>query len=128
VALRWQYPLWVPAQDVDPRRLRQPISGRQKQQGAADEEGFTLLTSALRQYGVGTLTGLMRWTGLSRERCQRLLNKLEAGGQLTRADAVVAGNRCAEYRLANPNNGEQSPSNPQQFLDFENTNKAGGER
>ena len=126
VPLRWEYPLWLRADGVDPRRLRQPMNARQKQQQAADDEGMRQIAATLAKHRCGTATAICRWTVLSRERCQRLLNKLESDGQIVRTDAVVAGNRCAEYRPADLDNEVTlTGEDQQQSIDFENTNDRG---
>jgi hypothetical protein len=99
VTLRWEFPLWVPDGSLDPSKLAGRMTKQEKRQRERDAEGLDLLRSTLHDEGGATVRILRQKTGLSRERCQRLLDQLEASGEVTGEAVIVRGNECRTYRL-----------------------------
>ncbi len=102
VSLRWTWPVWTRADDADPRRLRRPTSERQRRQAQDDEAGIGRIVAALYEHHSGTTRQLRGWTGLSRERCQRLLDTMQYERRVTIEDGERGGNPCVVYALASP--------------------------
>ncbi len=125
VALRWEYPLWVLAEGVDPRRLRKANGDKQKQQQADDDEGIRKITAALLQDRTATVSKLIRCTSMSRQRVQRLVGRMEESEHVVGSETVIGGNNCVEYRLAAPQNESEPPKDPQRSLGFDGDNNGG---
>jgi hypothetical protein len=102
LALRWQFPLWVPDSYVDPSKLRGKQTASEQRQDDRDREGINKIVDALRQ-GPGTARSLRGRTGLSRERQQRLLDKLQAEKQIITTETTIRGNPTSEYSLPENN-------------------------
>lgn len=102
IVLRWGYPCWTKAANVDPRKLRRRITATEEKQAALDAEGIAKIIATLAQHQTGTERKIRGWTGLSRDRCERLLNQLSATERLVFDEITVRGNPCNEYRLAPP--------------------------
>ncbi|MEX0641919.1 MAG: AAA family ATPase [Pirellulales bacterium] len=100
LALRWQFPLWLPASGIDPARLKGRLNGKDQQQAERDREATTKIVDALLKDGPATARQLRPKTGLSRERLQRLLDFMTANGDLETTEITLRGNQCDEYQLA----------------------------
>lgn len=98
LALRWNYPLWVPASGVDPGKLKGRGTKQQEQQSERDKEATDKILAALRDKPA-TARQLRETTGLSRERQQRLLDWLVSEGHLTPKTIAVKGKDCREYTI-----------------------------
>jgi hypothetical protein len=99
ITLRWRFPVWTVADDLDPAALKGRLSKTQQRQQDTDREGCAELLTALATEPA-TVRELRRRTGLSRERCERLLDQLEADDRVTRTAVTKKGNRCREYQLS----------------------------
>lgn len=99
LALRWCFPLWHPADDVDPTKLRGRGTKGEERQGERDREGINTIVDALRKDGPATARQLRSKTGIGPDRQQRLLDKLHAAGQVTTTNITVRGNESREYTL-----------------------------
>jgi hypothetical protein len=98
LTLRWEYPLWLPA-DADPAKLKtQPTRG-DRRQAAKDRNGMDAIAQAL-EAGPATLRKLRGTTGISRDRLERLAGMMVQSGKLTATEIVVRGNPSHEYQLA----------------------------
>jgi hypothetical protein len=98
LAVRWAFPLWHPADDVDPTKLKGRLSPKQQQQSADDQEGCSKILTALVD-GPATSTELGPTTGISRERRNRLLDWLCSQGSVEFEEITKRGNICRVYRL-----------------------------
>jgi hypothetical protein len=98
VALRWQFPVWVPADDVDPGKLKGRLSGQEQRQAEKDKEGTDAILAALLK-GPATNKSLQGATAIGRERLDRLLSRLLSDGHVTSQETKIRGNRCYEYQL-----------------------------
>lgn len=101
LALRWQYPCWHPADELDASRLRRPESARDRKQKADDADGIAKIVSALTGQKQMTPREL-RDTGLSRDRLKRLLDRLYADKRVSREPTKIRGNDTFNYRLSEP--------------------------
>ncbi len=102
LALRWQFPLWLPADDIDPSKLKGKLSPKQQQQSQEDREGIDAIIKALRD-GPATSSQLGPKTGISRDRRKRLLDWLCSQDQITAAETTKRGNTCYVYSLNKSN-------------------------
>ena len=77
LALKWQFPLWLPADDVDPGKLKGRLTVNEQRQQAKDLEAFDKITAAITNKG-GILTerGIRNETGFSKVRVERLLSMM----------------------------------------------------
>jgi hypothetical protein len=99
VALRWQFPLWVPADDIDTSLLKGRLKPSEQRQNDQDREAISKIVDAIRKDGPGTARQLRGRTGISKERQQRLLDKMQADDQLVITQVNIRGNDCNEYSL-----------------------------
>ncbi len=99
LALRWQFPLWLPAADVDAGKLRGNLSKKEQQQAGRDKEGMDQIVTALLS-GPATKGELRRQTGISKDRLDRLMDRLCFEKQVTCQDLTVRGNPCQQFQLA----------------------------
>jgi hypothetical protein len=102
LVLRWSYPVWTVAEDLDPTQLKRQPTGRERFQRGQDEEGTAKIIAALAKHQRGTEGAMRKWTRMGRDRCQRLLGMLVDEGRIVSEDVIVQGNSCEEYRLADP--------------------------
>lgn len=106
LALRWVFPVWRPAEDIDPALLRGRLTAQEQRQFDRDREGMQILLDRLDK-GSATCRQL-RDCGLSPERVTRLLGILEskAGGQRVEWTATtIRGNETRLYRRKVDENG-----------------------
>ncbi|MFA9477111.1 AAA family ATPase [Phycisphaerales bacterium AB-hyl4] len=99
VGLRWEFPTWQRAHDLDTQALKGRKSQSEEKQDKRDAEGLDAITKAL-QTGPLTARAIRNHTGLSRDRAERLIGKLYADGQLIANDVEVRGNKTREYQLS----------------------------
>jgi AAA domain len=97
LALRWQYPCWHPANEVDAAKLQGRLTKGEQRQSAKDIEGMAAITNALAG-GPATRRELLN-IGIGRERCERLLGLLESSEKITSVDTIRRGNTCKLYHL-----------------------------
>ncbi len=94
--LRWTFPVWTPADGLDPAAIRGRGTKQEERQGDRDRDGLDKIRTALLS-GPLTTRALRRKTGLSRERLERLLDHLEAANEITSKGIVVRGKDAREY-------------------------------
>lgn len=99
LAIRWEFPLWLPVNGIDTAKLKGRLSAKQQQQSAADKEDVSKLLTALVD-GPMTSRDIGKATGISRERRQRLLDQLCSQSQVTAEETIKRGNVCYVYELA----------------------------
>lgn len=95
--LRWVFPLWVPAEDVDPTRLRGRLTVQEQRQTERDREGMKEIIDLLAK---GPATPSKMRSIASAGRVARLLRMLESEGRVERRRATIRGNETDEYNLA----------------------------
>lgn len=98
LALRWQFPIWVPDEWADASRLKGKLNSQEQKQVDRNAEGEKLIITALLD-GPSTERNLREKTGIGRERQQRLLDGLVARGELAPKEIVIKGRSCKEYHL-----------------------------
>jgi hypothetical protein len=98
LALRWQFPIWHPAEGIDTGRLKGRLTMQERRQSEEDSNGISDILDAL-ESGPATARALRPKTGLSRERLERLLDILESSKRLVCTNIKLRGNECREYRL-----------------------------
>jgi RecA-family ATPase len=97
LALRWSFPLWTPADDIDPAKLRGRQTAAEQRQNERDREGMESIRERLRK-GAATIRDL-RDLGIGKERLTRLLGKLEDANEVAWKPLVIRGNETREYWL-----------------------------
>lgn len=98
IALRWEYPLWLPANDLDPTALKGKLTRQEERASQRDKDGIDAILDALAG-GPLTAKRLRDRTGISKERIDRLLYSLESDGEIVSTTIKVRGNECKEYAL-----------------------------
>ena len=99
MALRWEFPLWIPDASADPGRLKRQPTRQEQQQADRDREGMAAIVQALRK-GPATKGELRRLTGISKDRMDRLVDLLCFDQQIDYDETTVKGNQCKKFRLA----------------------------
>ncbi len=99
LALRWQFPLWLPDGSADPCKLKGKLTAGEQRQAERDREGMLSVAEAL-QDGPATARAIRDLTGLSKDRAERLLSMMLATGEIVAEETTVRGNTTNEYRLA----------------------------
>jgi hypothetical protein len=107
MVLRWQFPLWMPDDSLDPAKLKGKLTATEQRQGARDSDGIVALATALKQ-GPATARELRRRSGLSKGRCDRLLDQCEASGSIKATEVTIRGNVCRQYESVNLDNFNDS--------------------
>jgi len=102
LALRWDFPLWAPAEDVDAKNLAGLKTKGQERQKRDDQEGVAAISKALRKEGPSTARALRQTTPLGKDRLQRLLDGMVYREEIVIEEIVVKNNKCREYRLPKP--------------------------
>lgn len=98
LALRWDYPCWHPADDVDASKLKGRLTKGEQRQTERDQDGIDAITQSLAT-GDKTVTKILDDTGVGRERIKRLLGQMSACGSVTSEETKVANNACKIYHL-----------------------------
>lgn len=98
LVLRWEWPLWRPAEGMDPEKLAGGKTKQQENQAAADAEADKAIVSALLGDRL-TSRKLREATGMSRGRIDRRLDALVAAGHVTYEIITVSNNECRQYYL-----------------------------
>lgn len=107
VALRWEFPLWVPDEYADAGKLKGKLSAKDERQKDKDREGCLQIASALRQ-GEASQSVIRDRTGISKDRSDRLLRILISENQVEAREDVIRNNRTKIYSLV----GESSTTEP----------------
>ena len=90
--------MWKPADGIDPKAIKGRGGRAEERQVERDREGRDKITNFLSDWL--TVRDIRGKTGLSDERCTRLLNQLESQSTVIWRLAKRRGNDCREYRLA----------------------------
>ena len=99
LVLQWSYPLWRPAEGVDPKQLKGRLTAREHRQLVEDEASIGKIVGALCGGDSMTARDLRGATGMSRGRLERLLDQLESEKRVVRRPVMKRGNVCNEYSL-----------------------------
>ena len=78
MTLKWEFPVWTRADDIDPAAVKGRGSKDDERKSEKDRDGCYKLIEALRAAGRATKSILRGKTGLSKDRCDRLLDLLES--------------------------------------------------
>lgn len=100
--LRWQFPLWVPADDVDPAKLRGRLNANERKQKENDEDGIQAIVDALNKEQPQTESQLRGSAGLGASRLARLLGVALQRDKISFSNAIKRGNPTKEYRVRPP--------------------------
>ena len=101
LALRWEWPCWHPADELDVTKLRGRLTKGEVRQSEKDKDGCAKIIAALAG-GEKKTPRELRDTGLSRDRLQRLLDHLYSESRVTREPVKIRGNDTFIYSLTPP--------------------------
>ena len=101
LVLKWQFPLWEPAEDMDPFKLKGTKTGQKEAEDKRDAEGKKQIEDALLRVNRATRSKLRVETGISPDRINKLLGMMVREGSLERESVVKKGNQTDEFRLSN---------------------------
>ncbi|WP_428306750.1 AAA family ATPase [Lacipirellula sp.] len=99
VALRWSFPVFRPDEWADAGKLKGRMAPNEQRAAERDKEGCTAICDALLAEPM-TPRQLRGKTGISKDRQDRLLDKLESEGHVTFTSTIVRGNESRLYRLS----------------------------
>jgi hypothetical protein len=104
LALKWDFPLWLPADGIDVSLLKGKQTRNEQRKDERDREGVNAIVDALRKWnreqnGPATPRQLRAATKLGKDRLQTLLDRLILDGQLTSTEIVNRGNKTYDYAL-----------------------------
>ena len=98
LALRWEFPLWIPDDSIDVGQLKGLKTRTEERQAANDKAGIDQIVTALLE-GPATARALRELTGFGKDRLQRLLDKMVFEGHLSTEEIKVRNNKCKQYQL-----------------------------
>lgn len=98
IVLRWEFPVWVPDVGMDPTAMKGRHTYSEQRQSERDREGMVTILAALAE-GPATVRSIRGATGISKDRCERLLGLLKLSGKVGFRNAVVRGNETREYHV-----------------------------
>ena len=96
LTLRWEYPLWHPAEDVDPADLKGRKTRGEESQAAKDAEADAAVLDAADDWK--NHRELRRLTGMGTGRLDRCIVRLRARGHLEHQEQDVNGGKADCYR------------------------------
>jgi hypothetical protein len=100
VALKWDWPLWNVALDIDPSQLAGLLTRGDERQNAKDAEGCEIVLKSITDQGAATSRQLLsRGIGMGDDRCKRLLGQLERDKKLVSTPTIRRGMPCQMYHL-----------------------------
>jgi hypothetical protein len=105
--LRWVFPIWRPADELDPTKLQGRQTANEQRQNENDLEGIGKL-SALLMEKPSWPREIERRTGYGREKVRRLLNILESKGKITSEKKKIDGQKCNVYSMVKETTDEQA--------------------
>lgn len=100
VGLRWEFPVWKRAADLNTHALKDRKTRTEQRQDQKRADGVAAVVEALKG-GPATPRKLRETTGFSRGRLDRLLDSMTAEGVVIYEDATIRGNATREYSNAN---------------------------
>ena len=98
LSLRWEFPLWQPAFDIDPSKLKGRQGKQEERQSQKDTEGAEATLTALVD-GSATARQLRRMTGFGEYRQKRLIDLLIARGDIIPIEVKVGSSSHEEFQL-----------------------------
>lgn len=96
VALRWEFPLWVPDADLDPDRLKSLRTPQESRRQLADTMACDQIMSVVRA-APATPREIRVKTSIGKDRLDRLLAKLEMEGRVTGEETFKMHNKTTLY-------------------------------
>ena len=106
LVVRWEFPLWVPDDSLDPAALKRPKSGSDQQQEKRDREADEAVLQAASDWK--SRTELKRDTGMGDGRVSRSVNRLVEASDLLASKGERRGVECELYRDRNPSRSAPS--------------------
>lgn len=96
LALRWEFPLWRVAGDLDPEALKGRTSRYTEEQESKDVDGKRQILNALR-LEADTIKGLKGRIGMGSARIERLVGSLNEERKVTFEKVKIRGQECRKY-------------------------------
>ncbi len=103
LALKWEFPVWRPADELDPAAVKGRAGKHEDRQSEKDRAVLDKIREALK-VGPQTPRALRVPTEATRERLQRLLDRLENRKEVAWTMIEIKGRECREYRLVGAEN------------------------
>lgn len=105
MGLRWEFPTWMPDENLDPELLKgRRMPGDERKQ-AADKSDCDKILNALKS-GPASGRKLRSTVGIGREKLERLVGLMVHGKQILPKEETVKGNPCVVYSI-NPDAPER---------------------
>ena len=99
LVIKWQFPLWTPCGELDPAALKGRLTKNEQRQGDRDAEGIRQITDAILKESATVREIRRRTGGMGKARAERLLDRMETDGRVTRNSVTRRGNETHEYQL-----------------------------
>ena len=94
VVLRWEFPVWQLADELDAKRLKRPVTPREARQQQDDEDGCEAIERAIRNEGRAlTIYAIAKATVMGRDRVRRLIERMEKDGLIFEASREERGEK-----------------------------------
>lgn len=98
LAIRWQFPLWIVDDWVDPSRLKGRLPANEERQLVKDKEGRDAIVKSLLA-GPLTRNDICTKAGMGKDRFNRLIGQLQDDGHVFQSTTKVAHNDAILYQL-----------------------------
>ncbi len=97
MCLRWQFPLWVPDDDLDPAKLKGKLTQTEQRQSARDNEGIGKLAAVHRAKARRLYACCVAAVAWARPAVSDCSIHLEASGSVKWTETMIRGNPCRIY-------------------------------
>ena len=97
LTLRWEFPVWRPASDVDPARLKGRLTAGEQRLAEKDRQDVQKIREHLEEHGTATRRKLRHIA--SPDRLNKLLCTMEHAGEIESVPITIKGNPTEEYHL-----------------------------
>ena len=97
--LRWNFPLWTSDTELDPEAVKGRKPPREERKSAEDAKAIGMILAQIQDKGPSTVKKLIGYTGIGRQRLERLIGQLHSEGRITSTTVTVRGNECEQYQL-----------------------------
>jgi RecA-family ATPase len=100
LGIRWTFPIWQSDENLNPEALKGKTPPREERQQAKDAKEAELVFQKLVEKGPATVKRLIGFTGIGRQRLERLLGVLQSNERVSTRPVTIRGNKCDEYSVA----------------------------
>ena len=104
LTLRWEFPVWIPAHDIDPAKLKGRLTKGEQRQNENDIAGMLDIVDVLRKWdrekdGPATPNAITEAGPYGRDKTRNLLGKMYHRGDIDREPVTHRGNGTFRYWL-----------------------------